>query len=389
MSADLVRRIHATPTQFVLAVTGGGSTAISALLQVPGASRTFLEGVVPYSSASLVAWLGHAPEHFCSERTARAMAMVARQRARQYADLDPADTRRVCGVGCTASLASDRPKHGQHRVHVALQTESLSICQTLELLKGARTRRGEEATASAMILNLLAEACGLSQRAPSKLLKGEEIVAARAEAPLEWRELHSGRRTIVAAGHSDRPCEVAVGSRRVVFPGAFDPRHDGHRGMARLAAERLGLPVEHEISILNVDKPPMDFIDMQHRREQFAADEPLWFTRAATFVEKSALFPNTTFIVGADTIARIAEARYYGDDPHARDRAIDAIAAAGCGFLVVGRQSRGRFLSLSSLELPPALSRICDEVSEEAFRADISSKELRRALPYSCGPTPL
>jgi hypothetical protein len=159
--------------------------------------------------------------------------------------------------------------------------------------------------------------------------------------------------------------------------------------MARLAAERLGLPVEHEMSILNVDKPPMDYIDMHHRREQFAADEPLWFTRAATFVEKSALFPNTTFIVGADTIARIAEARYYGDDPHVRDRAIDAITAADCRYLVVGRQSGGRFLSLSGLDLPPALSRICDEVSEEAFRADISSTELRRTLPYSCGPTPL
>lgn len=377
MSADLVRRIHATPTQFVLVVTGGGSAAISALLQVPGGSRTLLEAVVPYSSASLVAWLGHAPEHFCHDRTARAMAMVAEQRARRYANPDPAGERCLCGLGCTASLASDRPKHGPHRVHVALQTKSLTICHTLELLKGRRTRRREEATAAAMILNLLAEACGLRQRVPLKLLEGEEIVAARAEAPFDWQELHSGRRTIVAAGHARQPNEAA-GNRRVIFPGAFDPRHDGHRGMARVAAQRLGLPVEHEVSIVNVDKPPLDYIEMQRRREQFAADEPLWFTCAATFVEKSALFPSSTFIVGADTIARIAESKYYGDDPRARDRAIDAIAAAGCRFLVVGRQSGGKFLSLSALELPAALSRICDEVPAEAFRQDISSTELRK-----------
>jgi hypothetical protein len=339
-----------------------------------------LEAVVPYSSASLVAWLGHAPEQFCSERTARAMAMVAQERARQYAELDQAGQRGValCGVGFTASLASDRPKHGPHRVHVALQTESLTLCQTLELQKGARTRRREEAMASAMILNLLAEVCGLSQRAPLKLLEGEEIVAARAEAPMDWQDLHSGRTTMVAASHADVPGEAAIGKRRVIFPGAFDPRHDGHRGMAHLAAERLGLPVEHEISTVNVDKPPLDYIEMQCRREQFAGNEPLWFTRAATFVEKSALFPNSTFIVGADTIARIAEAKYYGDDPRARDRAIDAIAAAGCRFLVVGRQSGDRFLSLSGMELPPELSRICDEVPAESFRFDISSTDLRR-----------
>src|SRR5207245_1087635 len=134
----------------------------------------------------------------------------------------------------------------------------------------------------------------------------------------------------------DRATEHSAGERRIVFPGAFDPRHDGHRRMARLAAERLGLTVEHEISILNVDKPPLDFIEMQRRLEQFTDDERLWYTRAATFVEKAALFPGCTFVVGADTIARIAEAKYYGHDGQARDRAIAAIAAAGCRFLVFG-----------------------------------------------------
>jgi len=379
LSADLVRRIHATPLQCVLAVTGGGSSAISALLQVPGASRTVLEAVVPYSSASLTAWLGCEPEQFCGERTARAMAMVAYQRVRRYTDQDSADTDRVCGLGCTASLASDRPKHGPHRLHVALQSASHTICQSLELLKGARDRRGEEAMASAMILNLLAATCGLKQRAPLKLLPGEEVVATRVEAPLDWRELQSGRRTTAYFGLPGRPSQPPAGKRRAMFPGAFDPRHDGHRAMARLAAQRLGVPVEHEISILNVDKPPLDFIDMRNRQGQFAAGESLWFTRAATFLEKSALFPNTMFIVGADTIARVADPKYYGDDPRARDRAIDAIAAASCGFLVFSRQRGGTSQSLAGVALPQSLLQQCDEVSADVFLADISSTELRRA----------
>ncbi len=111
---------------------------------------------------------------------------------------------------------------------------------------------------------------------------------------------------------------------RVVFPGAFHPLHEGHLAMARLAAQRLQAPVAWEISITNVDKPPLDFHEMRRRSAQFAAVDkgapamPLWFTRAPTFVAKSSIFPGATFVVGADTIDRIAHPRYYRGDPQAR-----------------------------------------------------------------------
>ena len=68
----------------MLAVTGGGSGAIAALLEVPGASRTVLEAIVPYSEGSLVRWLGGPPDQACSAPTARAMAMAAFCHARGY-----------------------------------------------------------------------------------------------------------------------------------------------------------------------------------------------------------------------------------------------------------------------------------------------------------------
>ena len=101
-----------------MAATGGGSRAIADLLEVPGGSKTLLEAVVPYSAPAMVEWLGGVPDEFCSAATARAMAMVAFQRARRYEE--PEST--VAGVACTASLASDRPKRGPHRIHVAVQT---------------------------------------------------------------------------------------------------------------------------------------------------------------------------------------------------------------------------------------------------------------------------
>ena len=116
---QLVQQIHASPRQIVLALTGG-SRAIAELLEVPGGSGTVLEVVVPYSEGPMIALLGSRPEQFCSDRTARAMAVAAFARAVHHG---VAETQ-AAGVACTASLATDRPKRGPHRVHVALQTAS-------------------------------------------------------------------------------------------------------------------------------------------------------------------------------------------------------------------------------------------------------------------------
>jgi cytidyltransferase-like protein len=175
------------------------------------------------------------------------------------------------------------------------------------------------------------------------------------------------------------PVDYQGPTTRAVFPGAFNPLHAGHRRMAELARQLLGQPVEYEMSILNVDKPPLDYWEMERRTEQFAVGEVVWLTRTPTFLEKSEVFPGATFLVGVDTLRRIADERYYRHDPGARDAALHTIAARGCHFLVFGRQAEGRFLTLADLELPEVLRRISRGVPAEEFREDISSTELRQA----------
>src|SRR4051794_38787118 len=111
---QLIEALHAAPYKSVLAVTGGGTEAAALLLAVPGGSRTVLEILVPYAGRSLAEFLGHQPEQACSAETGRAMAIRALDRARWLA---PAEA--GVGVGCTASLATDRPKRGEHRFHIA------------------------------------------------------------------------------------------------------------------------------------------------------------------------------------------------------------------------------------------------------------------------------
>ena len=157
---QVVQRIHEWPIELVLAVTGGGSAAITHLLQHGGGSKTLLDAQVPYSEPALVDFLGQLPEQFCSEATARAMAMAAWRRARS---LTAAATHEpyLAGVACTASLASERPKRGPHRIHVAAQTESHTMVRSVELEKGARSRAEEEAVAAALILELIAQLCAV------------------------------------------------------------------------------------------------------------------------------------------------------------------------------------------------------------------------------------
>jgi nicotinic acid mononucleotide adenylyltransferase len=387
-AASLVTLIHGAPIRLVLAITGGGSRAIAELLEVPGGSRTLLEAVVPYSSKALEDWLGSAPEQFCSSRTARAMAMAAYSRGRELLAPESAAAQEshptLVGVGCTASLVSDRPKRGAHRVHVAWQSGSTTASYSIELVKGRRHRIEEEAAASRIVLNAIADAAGLPNRLDIGNLGDEPLEHERIDAPALWQALLAGKLTGVR--HENNVFPPVVGllysdsgawtGQRAIFPGAFNPLHNGHRQMIELAANTLGVPVDIEISIENVDKPSLDFIEMDRRLRQFER-QTVWFTRAPTFVQKTALFPGATFVVGADTMRRIADRRYYCGDPAAAAAAIDIIAQRGTRFLVFGRERDGRLETLSQLDLPANLRELCTQVPIEQFRLDISSTSLR------------
>jgi nicotinamide mononucleotide (NMN) deamidase PncC len=386
---ELVRKIHDAPAQLVLALNGG-SRAAAELLETPGGSRTLLEATVPYSEKALVAWLGSRPEQFCAARTARAMAVVAFGRALRYGAAEDA----AAGVASSASLASDRPKRGPHRAHVAVQTRERTACWSLELQKAARSRAEEEQIVARMVLNAAAAACRLADRLELPLLEGERVDEQQATAPQPWQDLFLGRAEVVAASGAvgqiaNLPPSQQVGNLppdtiypATIFPGAFNPLHAGHRRMAEIAAEILGRPVTWEISILNVDKPALDYIEIRQRLAQFPPEHAVWLTRAATFAEKSRLFPGATFVVGADTLQRIVDPRYYSS-PSAFKEACEQIIARGCRFLVFGRALDAGFVRLSDVSLPFGLHRACSEVPPETFREDVSSTGLRNEVRTS------
>ena len=169
---SLVKRIHDSPTQVVLVIAGAGSLAVHQLLSVPGASRTVLEILIPYSSASLADLLGVNPSTAVSARTAADMA----RRAYEIAARLRVGNVPVVGLSCTAAIVTDRPRRGAHRCHVEAWSSHGSQRYSLVLEKGLRDRRGEESAVSALVLNALAEVSGTGATIPLPLTVDEHVV---------------------------------------------------------------------------------------------------------------------------------------------------------------------------------------------------------------------
>ena len=348
--------LHSSPWQGVFYVTGGGSLLLSEMLTTSGASATVLEARVPYAEAAMEEILGRTPEQACSDSTARAMAMAAFQRARRLGARGPGQP---FGLACTASLATTRTKRGQHRAHVAVQTESATYAAHLTF---DGEREEEEHHLLELLWHAMAEALALDlpAAAPAKPM------VAHTPAQRHWRNLILGEQLAYATADHDGG---------LLMPGAFNPLHYAHERMLEIAEQKTGLPGAYELSIVNVDKPFLDYTEIDNRLRQFR--KPVWVTRLPTFIEKARHFRAAHFAVGIDTLIRIADPGYYGG-LEARDRALTELAELGTRFVVFGRTLENRFLCLSDLTLPSLLGDLCIEVSKGEFDEPVSSTELRR-----------
>jgi hypothetical protein len=374
---QLIYALHASGCKAALAITGGGSGAVGELLRVPGGSRLLIEAQVPYDGLALATFLGFAPPQACSHDTAIAMARSIRTRA---ARLMPPGTDLV-GVGATAALVSDRPRKGEHRFHIAFANSTRIAHCTGVMAKGRRDRAAEEDLVSRAIVLWLAHACRVAAPSPRSLLDADERFAETAIATVDTiDQLLAGEFDRVTA-QPDGQLMLSASRPLVLLPGSFNPVHAGHVLLGRVAEELRQQPMAFELSVTNVDKPPLAVDTVRRRLAQFAWKSPVELTRAPTFVEKSRLFPKATFVIGADTAERVVALKYYGNDKVRMHAALEEIAVSGNSFLVaVRRDAAGRVRALGDVPVPRRYADLFSEIPEHRFRLDTSSSEIRAGV---------
>lgn len=362
-----IRRLLESPWRGVIFATGG-SQIISDIATQPGASNTLLEATVPYNQDAVNTLLGFQPAQSCSALTARSLALSAFSRAQKLAsiDLTPEELpTHIFGLGITAALRSAKPKRGEHRAYIAVQTPQRTVVWHLPFEKGALRREEEERQLADTALRMLDEALGLHSSNDSVTPIGD------GKSDINLSGLFGD--TPHKHGHYDK----------AVLPGSFNPIHEAHTGMRRTAEGILKTNVSYELSVQNVDKPMLDYIDLDERIAGFN-QAPYVLTNQPTFVAKAELlFPHDggTFVVGADTIQRIDQRRYYNDSMRRRNLAIARLAELSISFLVFGRVDENHtFQSLSMLEMGSDLRTLCVDIPEDTFRLDISSTAIRQTV---------
>ena len=356
----LAPKLHASPWQGVFYITGGGASLISQLLEVPGASSTVLEASVPYAEKSLAQILGKAPEQAVATATARALAMAAYKQACALAD------GQNFGFGASASLVTNRLKKGQTRAHWTIQSAEFTHSFSL-LLDSQQSRQEQEAHLSQAFWQSIGWALLNPAQAADSLQPSIEKHSHVAQQ--QWLPLLQALPHTWCTGDHDG---------KLLLPGSFNPIHQGHEDMLKVAESLTGRTGAFELTLRNAEKPDIDFLSASERLANITSHD-VWLTNLTNFAEKAAAFPGTTFALGTDTLARIGELRFYANDEGQRTQALAALTELNTKFLVFGRVDGERFIALEDLHLPPALAQLCQGVPADLYRNDSTSSAIRLA----------
>ena len=372
---EVIVRLHGTPHKSVLAVAGAGSGAMSWLLGVSGASRTLLETLVPYGRLSMIDLVGEEPSQYVSPQNAKDMARACYRRGVKLLE----DDSPVVGVACTATIATDYTKRGDHRACIATWDTDGVTTYNLKLDKGKRDRIGEEEVVSRLLIQAMAQAFRVDSDIDIGFTEMEIPVIETDQHVNPVQRLLSGEVELVMVSESGdvSAWEGESPEPTVVLPGSFNPLHDGHLQMAAVATEITGLEAVFELAVLNVDKPPLKESEIIRRLDGLKGEGAVALTRTPTFQKKSEVFPGSVFAIGWDTMVRVIDPKYYGDSETAMLTALAEIWARGCSFLVAGRQVGGSFRTLDEVAIPQGFQPLFLAIPEERFRADVSSTELR------------
>jgi hypothetical protein len=375
---ELVNKIHESDTKAYIVCSGGGSEIFPLLLTGGNGSKTLLAGHIPYSQEQLLEFVvgqGHI-EKVVSEDTAKKMARQAYEKA-----ISISEDSLAVGIGLTAALQRV-PEEREGRVHeVFAVLDSAFQRITAHFVfsnhwhgwrDAMAIRRVEETACSVIILRLLADYSGI------KFEDSESTIGVKVKYEIEDLPVNID---IYDKYFKKTP---GMGACQLIFPGSFNPPHEGHQEMVKMASDIIQWPCSLEISIQNVDKGELSKKQVAERlmaisksglfvhKSIYPNYSGVILTKAPTFVEKAKLFPEATFVIGFDTALRIVDPKY----GMSVEDTLTFFEGHNTKFILFPRITDGVLKDDLSV-LPERFRNLCTFVRKPRQYAHLSSREIR------------
>jgi len=289
----IIDAINGKPEKAYLLVTGGGTRFIGDFLEQGGGSATILGFEVPYATEAFNKALGYEIDKYCDENAAKRLALAAFRKGEAVNDYKRLE--QTIGFGVTCSLKKDGEREGrEHKLFISYFNGK--TLKTLGIKLPNVDRKLQEKAVSGLILGFMADAYEMPDVFDNMLTKPiEDVITYADEVDTEYGEAY-GNIPIALLGECDPRNDI-------IFPGSFNPQHEGHAEIARLVEKQTGKKVYFELSVKNVEKPDVLPRDLNDRAKQF--DENLIVSNLPKFIDKIKFYEGATFVVGADTMNRL------------------------------------------------------------------------------------
>lgn len=320
--------------------TGAGAGIQEELWGVPGSSAYLSGASFPYDQAEQEELLGFLPEHFVSREAAVDLASAAYMKAYKFGGKKPV------GIGLTASVASERIHRGDHRFDICVMTNDKVLTYERVLVKGAgqnfRLSDGQICDDSAFYMLLDALDIGaFPANSDGPALQEYQDATELAKQRFFERPFFSanGKRT------AEIPNPRNTHELYALMPGAYNPPHEGHFGMAEEVQYAFHKSVVFEVTAEPPHKDALTVQQLLQRAKLLQGRDRVFTQKEPFYIDKARAFPKMPLVLGADAMVRMLDPKWGLDIKEM----LGSFYEMGTKLFIVGREVNGVFTTCENI----------------------------------------